>query len=206
MKVGNSLLAAVSLWVMHLLSATGLLGVAIAMALESACVPLPSEVILPFAGFLVASGRVGFWGATLAGLIGGTVGSYLAYLAGRYGGRPFLHRYGRYILLRQSEVERAERWFQRHGEAVVFFGRLLPVVRTFISLPAGIAEMNTGRFLLYTVLGSIPWTLALVYAGTILGQHWREIGPLFHYGDFLVGALAVALVVWWLVRRRARAV
>ncbi|MBC7104556.1 MAG: DedA family protein, partial [Firmicutes bacterium] len=135
------------------------------MAVESCNIPLPSEVILPYGGYLVSTGRLEFWWAALAGTAGGTAGSAVSYYIGLYGGRPFLNRYGRYFGVTPQKLALAERWFARYGEATVFFTRLLPVIRTFISLPAGVARMNFPRFLVYTFLGSLPWSLALTYVG-----------------------------------------
>lgn len=177
----------------------GYWGIAIGMAIESANVPLPSEVILPFGGYLVSIGRLDFFGAVMAGTIGGTVGSIISYFLGLWGGRPFLLRYGRYIGISRHHLEMAERWFQRYGEATVFFTRLMPVVRTFISLPAGISAMNFPRFVIYTFLGSLPWSLFLTYLGLKMGQHWEDLKYWFHRFDLLVVllvVLALAVYVW----------
>ncbi|BDG59267.1 DedA family protein [Caldinitratiruptor microaerophilus] len=177
-------------------------GIFLAMALESACFPLPSEVVLPFAGFLVARGRMGFWEAVTWATLGQLVGSWAAYVAGRYGGRPFLERYGRYVFLREHELAVAERWFARWGEVTAFFSRLLPGVRTFISLPAGIARMPLGRFTLYSALGVLPWTAALVWTGVKLGENWEALRAYFHYLDAVVVAAAFILLALAAVRRR----
>ena len=145
-------------WVTVIMTATGAAGVFFMMALESACIPLPSEVILPFAGILVAQGTLSFSAALAWALAGQIAGSVVAYYAGRYGGRAFILRYGKYILLRRKELDLAERWFARYGEITAFVTRLLPGIRTFISLPAGIARMPLWRFLLYSLLGALPWT------------------------------------------------
>lgn len=182
----------------------GYTGIAIGMAIESACIPLPSEIILPFGGYLVSTGRLSFWGTVLAGTIGGTIGSIVAYFVGLWGGRPFLRRYGRYVFFSEKEFAVAERWFRRYGEATVFFTRLMPVIRTFISLPAGIAAMPFGRFVVYTFLGSLPWSILLVYVGRQLGANWEALGPIFHRFDAVIvaGLVLLAAVYWRRHRRR----
>ena len=190
-----------------IISMLGYWGVGLGMAIESANIPLPSEVILPFGGYLVHTGRLDFWGTVMAGTVGGTAGSVASYFLGLRGGRPFLLRYGRYIGMNERKLRLAADWFVRYGEATVFFTRLMPIVRTFISLPAGIARMNFGRFVLYTFLGSLPWSILLVYAGFALGQNWQAIKPWFHRMDIVVVFLLVALLayyVWGRIRSRRR--
>lgn len=190
-------------WITEILSGTGPAGIFVAMLLESACVPVPSEVVLPFAGIMVAREVMSFWEAVGWGLAGQMAGSALAWTVGRYGGRPFLDRYGRYLLLRRHELDRAERWFARWGEVTALAARLLPGVRTFISLPAGVARMPLGRFLLYSALGALPWTAALVWLGVSVGEVWDD--PKWHWLfrglDALVVLGALGLVAW--VARRA---
>lgn len=193
----SSLLEALMAWIVEVASAWGYLGVALEMALESANIPLPSEVVLPFAGYLVAMGRLDFWGAVLAGLAGGLAGSLASYAAGYWGGPPFVLSVGRLLGLREDHLRRAERWFARYGDWAVCLARLVPVVRTFISLPAGFGRMPLARFLLFTAIGSFPWTVALVWAGRALGEHWDALEPLFRRFDWLVlvGGAAVLLVL-----------
>lgn len=183
------------------IAAMGYWGIGIGMAIESANIPLPSEVILPYGGYLVSCGRLEFYRAVMAGTIGGTLGSALSYYIGLKGGRPFLLKYGRYFGFSVKHLETAERWFEQYGEATVFFTRLMPVIRTFISLPAGIAGMNFKRFIAYTFLGSLPWSLLLTYVGLKLGQNWQVIEPWFHRLDVLV-VLGVAAGVFYLWHRR----
>lgn len=181
----------------------GYWGIALGMAIESANIPLPSEVILPFGGYLVSQSRLSFWGAVLAGTVGGTLGSIVSYILGRMGGLPLLLRYGRYIHITGERLEQANRWFERYGEKAVFIARLLPVIRTFISLPAGIARMRFGRFVVYTFLGSLPWSALLTYIGVKLGENWRAIEPLFHRFDLvIVLALAGVIIYYWWHKRR----
>lgn len=175
----------------------GYWGVAVGMALESACIPLPSEIVLPFGGFLAATGKVTLTQAILAGQLGGLAGSVLAYAVGLYGGRAFLERWGRYLLISSHELAVADDWFARRGEATVFLARLLPGVRTFISLPAGIAGMNFGRFLFYSFLGMLPWSFAFTFAGYRLGQNWTAVRGYLHRFDLaVILALAGAVLLF----------
>lgn len=190
----------VSAFVINLISDLGYFGVVVAMGIESACIPLPSEIILPFSGFLVYEGQFNLWLASLAGTIGCLVGSLVAYYVGMWGGRPLVEKYGKYVLISHHDLDWADKWFKKHGEVTIFFSRLLPVVRTFISFPAGIAKMNIWKFSLYTVLGSFPWCVALVYVGYRLGAHWEEIRAYFHRFDLLIGIVIIAAVVWYVWR------
>ena len=185
------------------ISALGYSGVALLMAIESACIPLPSEIIMPFSGYLVYTGRFSLIGVAVAGAVGCVIGSLVAYWVGMYGGRPLIEKYGRYILISHHDIDLADRWFSRYGELIVFFSRLLPVIRTFIAFPAGVARMNLTRFVIYTFLGSLPWCLALAYVGQVLGEQWDKNETLktwFHRFDFLIGIIGVAFVVWWVWR------
>lgn len=184
------------------ISALGYFGVVVMMAIESACIPLPSEIIMPFSGYLVAQGRFTLWGVALAGAIGCVLGSVIAYWIGYYGGRPLVERYGRYVFLTQHDLDSADRFFEKHGNAAVFFSRLLPVVRTFISLPVGIARMNFTRFVIYTFLGSLPFCFALAYVGKIAGENWDTLGVYFHKFDLLIAVIAALGVIWFIRRHR----
>jgi membrane protein DedA with SNARE-associated domain len=182
-------------------------GIALLMGIESACVPLPSEIIMPFSGYLVSTGELRLWLVTLAGAIGCVVGSWLAYAVGAWGGRPLVERYGKYVLISPRDLDLADRWFQRHGDITIFVGRLLPVVRTFIAFPAGVARMPLWRFTAYTFLGSLIWCWALAWIGLKLGEHWNTLGVYFHRFDALVGALillGIGLYVWRHVRHLRR--
>ena len=191
----------------------GYVGVVIAMAIESAAIPLPSELILPFAGWSVSKGLTepltsspwSYWGAVIAGVVGNTVGSLASYAIGAYGGRPLVERYGKYVLISAHDLELADRWFAKYGEATVFFSRMLPIVRTFISVPAGIARMPLWRFTLFSILGAVPWVMLLVWGGMQLGDHWLELKHNLRGLDYLIAAvilLGVGLFVWRHVRRR----
>ena len=185
------------------ISALGYGGIVLLMAIESACIPLPSEIIMPFSGYLVSTGELNLWGVAIAGAIGCVVGSLVAYWVGMYGGRPFIEKYGRYILLSRHDLDIADRWFAKYGEVIVFVSRLLPAIRTFIAFPAGVARMNLTRFVIYTFAGSLPWCLALAYVGQKLGEQWDQDPRLkmwFHRFDFLIGIAAVLFVGWWIWR------
>jgi membrane protein DedA with SNARE-associated domain len=192
-----------------LYGAVGYIGVMVAMAIESAMIPLPSELILPYAGFLVSDPsqlepltRVqwNYWIVVIVATIGNTIGSVIGYAIGAWGGRPFLERYGRYLLIRPHEIELADRFFARYGAATAFFSRLLPIVRTFISFPAGVARMPLGKFIFYSSAGALPWSMALVFAGERLGANWTDIRHALQPFDLLIAVVVVAAVVmfvWW---------
>jgi membrane protein DedA with SNARE-associated domain len=192
-----------------LYGAVGYLGVLIAMTIESAMIPLPSELILPFAGFLVSDpaqlepitrGPWSYWIVVAVATAGNTLGSLIAYAIGARGGRPFLERYGRYLLIRPHEIELAERFFVRYGAATAFFSRLLPVVRTFISFPAGVARMPLRRFIVYSTAGALPWSMLLVFAGQQLGARWLDIRHALQPFDLAIAVAIIAFVVlfvWW---------
>lgn len=185
------------------ISSLGYFGVGLMMAIESACVPLPSEIIMPFAGYLVYAGKFTLIGITLAGSIGSVVGSLLAYWVGYYGGRPMAEKYGKYILVTKHDLDIADRFFSKYGKSAIFFSRMLPVVRTFISLPAGVAKMNFWQFVIYTFLGSVPWCLFLGYVGFKTGENWDTLGTYFHKADILIGVL-IAIGLFWFIRRHIK--
>ena len=188
----DKIVSSLSALIIAVISTLGYGGVVLMMAIESACIPLPSEVIMPFSGFLVASGRFDLQMVALMGALGCLLGSYLAYYVGANGGRRFIERYGRYILIAPHELEAADRFFERWGSLAVFFARLMPVVRTFIAFPAGVSRMKILPFTIYTLLGSYIWCLVLAYAGMKLGQHWKDLAPYFHRFDALIAILLVA--------------
>lgn len=195
----------------QLLVSYGYLAVLVLMAAESMCLPIPSEVVMVLGGALaggaIAGSHANLVAIIAAGTVGNLVGSYLAWLVGRYGGRGAVRRWGRYVLLREHDLDRAERWFRRYGPPAVFISRLLPVVRTFISLPAGLAEMAPLRFGLYTVAGCLPWSAALACIGYVLGTRWQQAADVFHTVSYVaaaVVAIAVLVAVVRFVRRRRR--
>jgi membrane protein DedA with SNARE-associated domain len=192
-----------STFIVAVISTLGYSGVALLMAIESACIPLPSEIIMPFAGYLVHTGRFDLWLVGLAGAIGCVLGSLVAYYVGMYGGRPLIEKYGRYVLVSHHDLDLADRWFSKYGELIVFASRLLPVIRTFIAFPAGIARMNLKRFVIYTFLGSLPWCIGLAYVGQLLGEQWDKNEALkswFHRFDFVIGIIGVLAAGWWIWR------
>ena len=190
-------------FVIYVISGLGLPGIVLLMAIESACIPLPSEVIMPFSGYLVFKGEHSLLAVSLAGAFGCVVGSVPAYYLGMYGGRPLIEKYGKYILMSHHDLDMADRWFQRHGEWTVFIARLLPVIRTFIAFPAGVAKMDMTRFIAYTFAGSFPWCLGLAYIGMVLGENWPTLRGYFHKFDVLIGLVLVAGIVWY-VRRHLK--
>ena len=199
------LIAFLAKFIIDTISFSGYLGVILLMAIESACIPLPSEIIMPFSGYLVFRGDFELFRVALAGAFGCVVGSIPAYYLGLYGGRPLVEKYGKYVLISQKDLDLADRWFQRYGDWAIFFSRLLPVVRTFISFPAGVARMNVPRFVLYTFVGSFPWCLGLAYAGMKLGQNWDTLGVYFHKFDLVIGviiALGAAYYLWHHLKTR----
>jgi membrane protein DedA with SNARE-associated domain len=185
------------------ISLLGYSGIVLLMAIESACIPLPSEIIMPFSGYLVSTGQLNLWLVGLAGALGCVLGSLVAYWVGSKGGRPLIEKYGRYVLVSPHDLDLADRWFANYGEAIVFVSRLLPAIRTFIAFPAGVARMDLKRFVIYTFAGSLPWCLGLAYVGQKLGEKWNQDDTLktwFHRFDFVIGIVVVLLAAWWIWR------
>jgi membrane protein DedA with SNARE-associated domain len=178
----------------------GYAGVALMMAIESACIPLPSEIIMPFSGYLVSIGRFSLWEVALAGAVGCVIGSIIAYWIGYYGGRPMAEKYGKYVLVTNHDLNLADNFFQKYGNSAVFISRLLPVIRTFISLPAGIARMNFWKFIAYTFLGSLPFCYLLAYIGKKLGDNWNTLGVYFHKFDIAIGIIILIGLIWFIKR------
>ncbi len=205
------IIAALSAFVIHVISTAGYGGILVLMAIESACIPLPSEVIMPFSGYLVYTGRFHLLWVATVGALGCNLGSLIAYEVGAYGGRPLIERYGSYVLLSRRELELADHFFARYGDLTVFISRLLPVVRTFIALPAGVARMPRLRFHIYTFAGSWPWCLGLAWIGLKLGEKWNTDPRLkmwFHRFDVVIAGfilLGIVLFVWSRWRHRIRA-
>jgi membrane protein DedA with SNARE-associated domain len=199
----ETLIGLLASWIIATISAIGYLGIAMLMAIESACIPLPSEIIMPFSGYLVSTGRFDLFLVATAGAVGCNIGSSIAYAVGYFGGRPLVERWGRYILVSRRDLDTVDRFFARFGGITVFICRLLPVVRTFIALPAGVARMPQLKFQLYTFIGSWPWCFALAYIGEQLGARWNTdpaLRDLFHRFDAVIVAVFVAVVVWYVAR------
>lgn len=204
------IITALSGFIIAVISGGGYLGIVVLMAIESACIPLPSEIIMPFSGYLVYTGRFNLIWVATAGALGCNLGSAIAYWIGAHGGRRLVERYGSYVLLSRHELELADRFFARWGNTAIFFSRMLPVIRTFIALPAGIAKMPQGKFHLYTFLGSWPWCFLLAYVGVKLGENWDKDPRLktwFHRFDVVILGLIVAgiaVFVWTHWKNRIR--
>jgi membrane protein DedA with SNARE-associated domain len=188
-------------FIISVISSAGYVGIVLLMSIESACIPLPSEVIMPFSGYLVSVGRFKLAWVAVAGALGCNLGSLVAYYVGSLGGRPLVEKYGRYVLITRHDLALADRFFARYGDWAVFIARLLPVIRTFIALPAGIARMNVARFHVYTFLGSLPWCWVLAYAGLKLGDHWGDLRSYFHRFDTVIGILIVVGAAWFVHNR-----
>jgi len=191
-------------WIEGVIHSMGYPGVVFLMALESCNIPIPSEVILTFAGLLVQKGIFNFHLAALAGAVGCVVGSVPSYMLGAWGGRPFLEKYGKWLLLTTHDLDEAERWVARYGDGTFFLCRMLPFVRTFISLPAGILKARFGPFVLYTFLGSWIWSYALVWAGVKFGQHAEAFKHFWHQFDVLIIGVCVVLGAWYVVHHVKR--
>ena len=187
-------------WVAETIGILGYAGIVFLMMLESIILPLPSEIILPFAGFLVSQGALNLWLVALAATLGSVLGSCISYEIGRFGGRPFLVKYGRFFWMSHERLRHADWWFRRHGEATILLARVLPLTRYFISIPAGIARMDRRRFIMFTAIGSFVWNLALIYGGVLLGQHWYTI---IDYGaqlEMVIGSIVILFVLWYAVQ------
>jgi len=192
-----------SIVIVATISRLGYAGIVLLMAIESACIPLPSEIIMPFSGYLVYTGRFNLWLVGIAGAFGCVVGSLAAYWVGMRGGRPLIEKYGRYVLISRHDLDLADRWFDRFGEIIVFASRLLPVIRTFIAFPSGVARMNLKKFVIYTFAGSLPWCIGLAFVGQTLGKEWDTnptLKTLFHRFDFVIGIVIVVAASWWIWR------
>jgi membrane protein DedA with SNARE-associated domain len=206
----DQIISALAGFIVAVISTTGYFGVMILMAIESACIPLPSEVIMPFAGYLVSIGQFSLVGAATMGALGCNLGSTVAYYVAAYGGRRVFERWGAYVLISPAELDRAEQFFARYGAITVFVGRLLPVVRTFIAFPAGLARMPMLKFQIYTFVGSWPWCFGLAYIGYVLGARWNSdptLRSLFHRFDAVIVVILAAGLgwfVWMRLRERRR--
>jgi membrane protein DedA with SNARE-associated domain len=202
LRMTEKILAVLANFIIGVISASGYLGITLLMGIESACIPLPSEIIMPFSGYLVYTGRFQLLWVATAGALGCNLGSAVAYWVGAHGGRPLVERFGKYVLLSRHDLDRTTHFFLKYGSITVFLARLLPVVRTFIALPAGIARMPLWRFHIYTFLGSWPWCFVLAYVGMRLGRSWdtdprfKEVFHRFHLGVEVVLLAAIIWFVW----------
>lgn len=204
----EAILEIIAQFIINIISSLGYFGIVLTMAIESALIPLPSEIIMPFSGFLVSTGRFDFWLVVISGAFGNLIGSYAAYALGFWLERPIIRKlvekYGKFILLTTHELDIAEKFFQKYGNLVVFGSRLLPGVRTVISLPCGMAKLPLVTFSLLTFSGSFLWSVFLTYVGVILGENWEVLRPVFRQFDIVIVALGVVLVVWYVRRKLAK--
>ncbi|MFA6550947.1 MAG: DedA family protein [Patescibacteria group bacterium] len=192
-------------FVISVINFTGYAGLFLLMLIESCGVPMPSEVIMPFAGFLVAQGKLTFWTVVFLGALGNLIGSILAYYIGLKGGRPLLEKYGKYILISRHDLDIADRWFLKYGELAVFFGRLLPIIRTYISFPAGISGMGIKKFSVYTFAGALPWCLLFAWLGVKMGDNWNLIRVKLEEFDLTIAiiiVIAIGLYIWRHLKQR----
>ena len=200
----EKILAVLATFTIGVISSGGYVGIALLMAIESACIPLPSEIIMPFAGYLVSTGRFDLYLAATAGAIGCNLGSIVAYEIGRRGGRPVAEHWGRYLLIGPGEIDAADRFFARWGSVAVLIGRLLPVIRSFIAFPAGVARMKLVPFHVYTFIGSWPWCFGLAWVGMKLGDKWHSdprVKAAFHRADLAIGIVLVAAIAFYIWHR-----
>jgi membrane protein DedA with SNARE-associated domain len=194
----HNLIITISIWIMHVIGTLGYFGVVFLMAIESAAIPLPSEIIMPFAGFLVGSGRFSLFGLGLAGALGSVVGSLVTYALGFYGGRPLIKRYGHWVFLSETELDATEKFYKKFGIWSAFLGRMLPVFRTFISIPAGIGKVKIVPFTIAAFIGSFVWCYFLAWVGLRLGQNWQSLESYFKKFDLLIGAVILILIIYWI--------
>lgn len=196
----TDLILAITQFITSTIDQLGYFGVGLLMAIESAAIPLPSEVIMPFAGFLVENGRFTLLGLAVAGAVGSIAGSIVTYALGYYGGRPLIIKYGKYILLSEHDLHLTERFFRKYGNLSAFIGRLLPIVRTFISIPAGLGKVPLSSFIFYTFIGSFIWSYLLAWLGFKLGENWHILEDYFRKFDLVIGAIIVIFVIYWIRR------
>ena len=195
-----------SVYFLAFIASWGYLAIAVLMGAENVCIPVPSELILGFAGFLIFSGELSFWPALTFGMIGGLAGSLFAYAVGHYGGRTFIDKYGHYFFIKPSHVDMAQRWFDKYGLKAVFFSRMLPVIRTFISLPAGFAHVDLKKFVFFTIAGSLPWTALILACGMMLGKSWEIMLSVGHEISLIfIGVCAVGILLLYFRYRRRQA-
>jgi len=189
-------------FILNWISSWGYPGIFFLMGLESACMPVPSEIVMPFAGYLASQGEMNLWMIVIVGSLGCTFGSIIAYVAGYYAGRPLILRYGKYFLITEKHLDQAEDWFKRWGPKATFIARLLPVIRTVISLPAGVAKMDFKKFVLYSFVGSVPWNLMLTYSGYLLGEEWESIKGYYREFEYALAIVGIAVVAFYFYHLR----
>lgn len=189
-------------YIIHFIEATNYLGIFIFMTLESALIPIPSEITMPFSGFLASQGKLNFWLVVFVGAFANLVGSAVAYYIGYFLEETvivgWIKKYGKFLLITEEDYEKSRRWFQKYGNPIVFFSRLMPGVRTFISLPAGLAEMNIWKFSFYTFIGSLIWSALLTYVGVYFGENWHALEPIYRKFEFLIAGAGILFVLWYI--------
>ncbi|MEX2145160.1 MAG: DedA family protein [Candidatus Spechtbacterales bacterium] len=196
----DNLLAWLASLIINTIDQMGYAGVFVLMALESANIPIPSEITMTFSGFLASLGRLNFYWIVFWGALGNLIGSLAGYYIGFFGGRPFVKKYGKYMFMHEHDIAMAENMFARYGKSIAFFSRLLPVIRTFISTPAGIAKMNIWQFSVYTFAGSFIWSAMLAYVGFLAGENWDFLSPYFRKFDWVIILFGIVAVAWWIRR------
>lgn len=197
----SNIISIISSWALTLIDKTGYVGVFVLSLVESAGIPVPSEVVLPFSGFLAYSGRFSFVAVVIIATLANYFGSVILFLIGKSGGRWLIEKYGRFLLISRHDLEIGDKWFYKHGAKVAFWGRLLPVVRTFISLPAGMARMDFRKFSIYTLAGAFPWNFLLAYIGFKAGANWDMLRAYFHRADYAIVGLLIVLLFWFLYKK-----
>ena len=196
----EKLIGLLAVWIISVISSMGYGGIVLLMAIESACIPLPSEIIMPFAEYLVYKSELVLWIVAFMGALGCVLGSIPAYYVGKTGGRNLAEKYGRFVLISKKDLQMADDWFKNYGEIIIFIGRLLPAVRTFIALPAGIARMNMSKFIIYTFVGSFIWCWTLAYIGMVFGEQWDTLKVYFHEFHYVIAGAAVIFIAWYIRR------
>jgi len=193
----STLLSAITTWIIHVISALGYPGVVLLMTLHSAAIPVPSEIVMPFAGFLASTGRFNLWAVALSGTLGNLFGATIIYWISHKGGRALIAKYEHVLFVSSGDVERVEKFFNKFGPAAIFIGRCIPIVATFISIPAGLARVRYWKFALFTVLGAVIWNIVLAYIGFKLGEHWMSLREKLHGFETLIAGIIIIGIVWW---------
>lgn len=196
----DTILAAITSFIINIIDTLGYPGIVLLMAIESAAIPLPSEIIMPFSGFLVSEGRFTLQGIALAGALGSVFGSWITYFLGKYGGRPLIRKYGHFVLITEHDLTLVDRFFAKFGIWATFIGRMLPVIRTYISIPAGVARVKFLPFTLTSFVGSYIWSLFLGWIGFTLGENWESIRGYFRQADIVIAILLILGLIWWIRR------
>lgn len=195
-------IAYISEWALEVIETTGYTGIFVLSALESAAIPIPSEVVIPFSGFLVMTGLFSLWGVVWVATLANVIGSLILFLVGKSSGRWIIEKYGKYLLIHKKDLDRADEWFERYGIKAVFFSRMLPVIRTFISLPAGIAKMNIWEFSIFTFLGALPWNFVLAVVGYKAGENWNILHSYFRKANIFILLSIIILIIWYIYRHK----